>query len=66
MIIERPVYYIIWKERPIQFMNEDDKPTDYFDEAYQYSSRKEALEVIKMYDKPDDFEVVSGQIVVQI
>lgn len=66
MIIERPVYYIIWKERPIQFMNEDYKPTDYFDEACQYSSRKEALEVIKMYDKPDDFEVVSGQIVVQI
>lgn len=66
MIIERPVYYIIWKERPIQFMTSENGPTDYFDEACQYNSRQEADEVIKMYDKHDELEILSGHIEVQI
>lgn len=66
MIIEKPIYYIMWKERPIQFMTSEHTPTDYFDEAYQYSSRQEADEVIKMYDKNDELEILSGHIEVQI
>lgn len=66
MIIERPVYYIIWKERPIQFMTEDNSPTDYLRDACMYDSQKEAEDVIKTYDDPDEFEVIDGQIVVQI
>lgn len=66
MIIERPVYYVMWKERPIQFMTSEHAPTDYFDEACQYNSKQEAEEIIKLYDKDNELEIISGHIEVQI
>lgn len=66
MILTRPVYFIIWKERPIQFLTDEHTPTDYFEDAAQYDSKKDAEYIISTLDEHDQFEVVEGKFEVSI
>lgn len=66
MILTRPVYFIMWRNRPIQFMTYDHSPTDYFEDAAQYDSKEEAERIIATYDEPDQFEIVDGKFEVDI
>lgn len=66
MILTKPVYFIMWKERPIQFLTDGHTPTDYFEDAAPYGSKKEADFIVSTLDEPDQFDVIEGKFEVNI
>ena len=66
MIVTRPIYYIIFKDRPIQFLDEGCNPTSYFEEAYGFDKRIDAECQVAKTNEPDLFEIIEGKFEVEI
>lgn len=62
MRIERTVYFITTKDRPVFFHGGDGYLTDDFAEAEIYNFMDEAESEIEEMDAPDSYEIVKGTI----
>lgn len=60
MRIERTVYFIITKKRPIEFHAGDGEMTDEFADAEVYKFLDEAQNELNEFDEPNKFVIIQG------
>ena len=66
MFVDRTIYFIVSKERPIMFHAGNGELSDDFAEAFQYESYERAYLDLDTFDEPDKFEVIKGRVVVNL
>ena len=53
-------YVIITKERPIEFIDSDCNTTNYIEDAMLNDSEEIAKNVLGTFDRPEEYEVLTG------
>ena len=62
MKLEKEVYFIITKSRPIRFHMGDGNMEGEFEDAEIYLSKEEAENELSEFDEPENFETLKGMI----
>jgi hypothetical protein len=64
--ITKDIYYIATVKRPVRFINKNAEEVDILGEANIFFCKDEAEYVKSTFDEPEEFEIVEGQIIVDI
>ena len=66
MRIEKTVYYIVTKDRPIEFHAGNGQMRDNFADAEAYQYMDEAEEELETFDEPEKFEIIKGTVGIEV
>lgn len=66
MKINRKIYFIATKNRPIRFISDYCSEIDELKDARIFNSEDEAKEELETFDDEVEFEVVEGEIIVDL
>ena len=66
MLLVREVYFIMTKERPIEFhMGNGNMGCDFTD-AEQYITKEQAEKELSEFDEPENYEILKGSVSTEI
>lgn len=66
MKLERDIYFIVTKGRPTKFHMGDGNMEGDYEDAEMYLKKSVAENVLSTFDEPQDFEIISGTMKVEI
>lgn len=66
MKITKKIYFIATISKPIRLINERSEKVDTLDNAYIFFNKDEAEGELADFDEPEKFEIVEGEIVVDL
>ena len=66
MRIERTVYFIVTKNRPIEFYAGDGEFTENFREGVYFEFPDEAEDELNDFDESEKYEIISGNVGVDV
>ena len=66
MRIVRTIYFIVSKNKPIEFYAGRGEMSEYFRDAKIFDDQFSAEDELLLFDDPDDYEILMGKIEVKI